>query len=456
MEITEIKNRIIEKIESEKAKPSRRKKRFDLATLSARMGKSEEEVARLFNIQSSSAEKLPDDYRERLDILEEENLRLKTTQEHSRAKSDNLLKEIETRDRAIAELQARLKTESIGLIKDGEKGKSLINTAIEKSIGEYSAKLTALEKENRALKATHADAVKKNEDIFVRISEKDKEMESLRKGPPDGSGETEKSKKLKKLHEDALKQNDSLLIRIEEKDSKIAELEKSLEEAREKVKKIQEHERAVETHRTEKEKATANMETLRSKLYVAAKETKEQSARIAQLEDVLKHRDKRLADSDKAYKNLEKEKNDILLKFQESEEARRALDGKIKALGEESEAKDKKVIETERLCNKNIAAAKKELDLHMQAAERSRKALEGKIEHLKAELDAKNKHIDETENAARELDTLVKDSEVRLHAAEAAKADLEERIGEAELEAKEAARKWEIEKAAKPAKAGKK
>ena len=213
-----------------------------------------------------------------------------------------------------------------------------------------------MEKENKNLKSLHTETLKQNEAIFFQISERDKEIDELRKKFQADENELEKGKKLKKLHEDALRQNDGLLIRIEEKDKEIAELEKRLQEEHGRSKKTKDHEKAIEEHRanitsldsenkrlkklhedalkhseghlaqlrekekaiaeaekrleeietlkSEKEKAVANMEALRSKLYISTKELKEQAGRITQLEETLKHRDKRLGDSDKAYKIL--------------------------------------------------------------------------------------------------------------------------------------------------------
>ena len=99
MEITEIKKKIIEKIESGKSKSSRKKKPINLATLSAKMGLPEEEVLKLFNKQFPETttvseyseereqveyEKPAEDYHARLSALEEENARLKNVQEDAR------------------------------------------------------------------------------------------------------------------------------------------------------------------------------------------------------------------------------------------------------------------------------------------------------------------------------------------------------------------------------------
>ena len=153
----------MEKIEGEKSKKSRKKKPMNLAALSAKMGRPEEDVLKIFNKSASGTATIIEDseetleaaaepggeYSEKLQALEYENARLKKTQDDARLKSDNLFKEIEEKNKAISELQKKLASESIGLIKDSDKEKSLINTALEKSISEYRAKLASLEAENR-------------------------------------------------------------------------------------------------------------------------------------------------------------------------------------------------------------------------------------------------------------------------------------------------------------------
>ena len=132
-------SKIMEKIESEKPKTSRKKKRLNLAALSAKMGKTEEDLLKLFNktdvekAEYTPVEKPGKDYLLKLAALEAENARLKETHEEARSKSDNLLNQIEEKDRAIAELQKKLADESTSLIKDSEKEKSLINESLEKS-----------------------------------------------------------------------------------------------------------------------------------------------------------------------------------------------------------------------------------------------------------------------------------------------------------------------------------
>jgi chromosome segregation ATPase len=490
MEVSEIKKKILERIESEKSKTSRKKKPLNLATLSARMGKPEEDLLKLFNKAATETIAAPfsseeyaaeEGYRTKLDALESENDRLKKIQEDARSKSDNLLNQIEEKDKAISELQRKLASESIGIIGDSEKEKSLINTAIEKSIAEYRVKLSALEEENKNLKNLHAQELKQNEKVFFQIAGKDEEIAELKKKFQDNLDELggsklpaleAENKKIKRLHEDALKQNDSLLERIEKKDKEIAALEKKTQEDHGKSKKSKENEKALEEHRaslssleaenkklkksleetgtlrSEKDKAVVNMEGLRSKLYAATKETKEQAGRISQLEEMLKHRDKRLAENDKVYKVLENEKNSLVLKFQASEETRRSLEENVKALSAEVEAKNKKVAEAEKFYNKNTESAKKEMDLQIQAVERSKKALEGKISQLNVELNAKNKRIEETEGANKELDNLVKESELKLQAVESGKADLEERLKQIEAELNNAAKAMESDRAA--------
>jgi chromosome segregation ATPase len=428
MEISEIKKKIMERIEKEKSKTSRKKKPLNLTTLSARMGKPEEDLLKLFNKPTSqmitspvpsqedilsekpaepyhatespvidaSPDNASGDYRERLGALEEENIKLKDIRESALNKSGSLLSHIEEKDKEIADLKKKFQDDISELEKDKDR-------TLEKSIKEYSGKLPALEIEN---------------------------------------------KKLKKLHEDALKQNDSLLMRIEEKDSQITDLANKLQEEHLKSKKLKDKEKAAEEHREVKDKALANTEALRSKLYVAAKETKELSGRIAQLEDTLRHSNKRLAGSDKVYKALEKEKNDLALELQAAADARKSFEEKIKLLGAECDAKDKKVAETEKFYNKNIEAAKKEMELSIQAIERNRKVLEGKIAQLNVELDAKNKRIEETEESNNELDNLVKESALKLQAVENLKSDLEDKLRELEAESDEAARIRESDKAA--------
>ncbi len=486
MEIGEIKKKIMEKIEGGRLKSSRKKKSINLATLSAKMGIHEEDLLKLFNKRTTETatasspleeydapkdEEPVEDYNTRLDALEAENIRLKKIQEDSRNKSDSLLNQIEEKDKAIAQLQKNLASESISLIKDSEKEKSLINTAIEKSINEYRNKLASFETENKNLKSQHAETLKQNEEIFFQISEKDKDISELKKkfqadldklaknkdltlekSLEEYRGklpalETE-NKKLKKMHEDALKQNDSLLMRIEDKDREISALEKKAQAERDAVKKFKDNEKAIAEHRVEKEKAVANMEALRSKLYAATKDLKEQAGRITQLEEILKHRDKKLAESDKVYKNLENEKNDFAARFQAAEDARQSLEDRLKNLSADLEAKEKRVAETERLYNKNLESAKKDMDLQIQAIERSRKALEGKIAQLNIELEAKNRRIEETEDANRELDNLAKESALKLQAAESARSDLEERIRQVESELKSSAKKRESDKVA--------
>ncbi|MDO8525187.1 MAG: hypothetical protein Q7S07_01705 [Candidatus Omnitrophota bacterium] len=489
MEISEIKNRIMEKIEEEKSRSSSRKKKMSLATLSAKMGRPKEDLLKLFNKAStgtvpdplftkeySADEKLPNEKSARLSALEAENVRLKNTQEDARSKSDSLRNQIDEKDREISGLKQKLEHESAGVIKDSEQEKSLINTAMEKSLGEYRNKLGLLESENRELKILHEKALKQNEGIFLQIADKDKEASELKHKFRDELNELEKSndhtikksleeyrgklpaleaenKKLKKLHEDALRQNDNLLMRIEEKDKETASLEKRLEEEGGRVKKIKDNDKAVEEHRAEKERAVANMEALRSKLYAAAKELKELSGRIETLEEVLKHRDKRLADSDKTYKSLEKEKNELEAKFLAAENSKNALEGRLNTMSDEIEAKERRVAEAERLFNKNTESARKEMDLQIQAAERGRKALEGKIVQLNIELEAKNKRIEETELANKDLDDLVKESAVKSQGIENAKADLDEKFKEIEVKLAEAAKARESDKASAEANA---
>ena len=96
MEISEIKQKIMAKIEGEKSKSSRKKKPINLATLSMKMGIPEEDVLKLFNKQSSPTatapeaaeeyetseyEKPSEDHHANLNALEEENARLKKAQE---------------------------------------------------------------------------------------------------------------------------------------------------------------------------------------------------------------------------------------------------------------------------------------------------------------------------------------------------------------------------------------
>ena len=88
------------------------------------------------------------------------------------------------------------------------------------------------------------------------------------------------------------------------------------------------------------------------------------------------------------------------------------------------------------------------MDLQIQAVERSKKALEGKISQLNVELNAKNKRIEETEGANKELDNLVKESELKLQAVESGKADLEERLKQIEAELNNAAKAMESDRAA--------
>ncbi len=421
MEISEIKQKILKKIEGGGSKASKnKKKRLSLAALSEKMGKSEEELRKLFDsaatevetavLEESVPEEKQPDYQDRLRELEAQNSLLQKVREDSRSKSDDLLNRIEEKDRAISELQRKLDSESAALIEETDKQKSLINTAIEKSIEEYRVKLSNLENENKSLKATHTTALKENEEIFFKIAGKDKEIDELKKLQEDKLPTLEsENKKIKKLHEDALRQNDSLLVTVEE-------------------------------HRAEKEKAVNNMESLRSKLYTSAKELKEQSVRIASLEDVLKHRDKKLADSEKAYKALEKDKNESILKLQASEESARGLKEKTKELEKSLEEKDRRVTEAEKIANKNIETARKDMDLQIQAVERNRKTLESKIAQLNIEVDAKNKRIEEAEGSNRELDSLVKESASKLQEAESANSDLEEKIAHIEAGLNEAAK----------------
>jgi chromosome segregation ATPase len=462
MEISEIKKKILERLEDENARASL-KKTFDLATLSAKVSSSDDGLSR---------EKPTVEHKLKLGTLESENERLKKIQEDARSKSDVLLRQIADKDRAIADLQKKLASESIGIIKDSEKEKSLINTAIEKSIAEYRTKLVSLEKENEKLKNTHALELRQNEDVFLQIAEKDKEIAELKKKFHHDSGEKEKlpgleseNKKLKKLHEDALRQNDNLLIRIDQKDKEIAELEKKvgseprvgtaslveenkrlkklhedalkqnegyLAQMREREKSVSEIERRVQEEsgslKTEKERAVANMEGLRSKLYASTKELKELTARISQLEEILKNREKRLAESDKVYRNLEKEKQELAAKLESVEATAKSFEDRLKGMADEVEAKEKRAQDAERLCNKTIDSAKKEMDLQIQAVERSRKALEGKIAQLNIELTAKDKRVEETELANKELDNLVRESALKLQAAENAKGDLEDKV----------------------------
>ncbi|GEM_PF-3276742 len=469
MDVSEIKRKIIEKIEKEKSKSSRKKKALNLTTLSEKMGRPEDEVLRLFNQEAAHEEAgepimppfeaygIPEkpvkEYRSKLLSLEEENLKLKKIQEEARFKSESLLGEIEEKDRAIAELQKKLEHEPAGLIKEDDH-KSLINSAIEKSVAEYRTKLASLEEENSKLKNLRSEELKDKENVFSRIAGKDQEIEDLKKRFDQELAEADKqkkiaieteNKKLKRLHEDALKQSDGLLVRIEEKDQELREVQKKISELEAYLKKHKDNEKALEDAKVEKEKATSNVEALRSKLYAATKGEKEQANRIGQLEEMLKHRDKRLADNEKAGKSLENEKNEVIMKLQASEEAKRELADKLSRAGDETTAIEKKLTETEKHYAKSLDAARKEVELQTQALERARKALEGKIAQLNVELEAKNKRIEETEKINAELDSLVKESAIKLQSAEGLKNDLEERIREIDHEMKEASKKREAD-----------
>lgn len=483
MDVIEIKKKIMDRIEKERSRSSRKKKILNLATLSEKMGRPEGEVLRLFNQDPLEEgadepitppfeaygipEKPVKEYRSKLLSLEEENLKLKKIQEEARFKSDSLLSDIEEKDRAIAELQKKLEHESIGLMKEDEH-KSLINSAIEKSIAEYRTKLASLEEENDKLKSLHSKELKENESVFLQIAEKDKEIEELKNrferelAAIDKQKEIElgksfeeyrekispletENKKLKRLHEDALRQSDGLLIRIEEKDQELREAQKKISELEIYFKKHKDNEKAMEEAKVEKEKAASNVEALRSKLYAATKDQKEQANRIGQLEEMLKHRDKKLSDSEKVCKNIENEKNEAILRLQASEEAKRALTDKLAALGDAITAAEKRLAEGEKHHAKSLDAARKEMELQTQALERSRKALEGKITQLNVELEAKNKRIEETEKINAELDGLVKESAIKLQSAEGLKNDLEERMREIDHEIKEASKKREAD-----------
>lgn len=404
MKITDMKEKILEKIKEKKAAAGGDSP-IDFPALSSRIGinatgafkDAEEPQAQRIPAcevppppsvsedadEETGPEGSPEGDHEKPVCAEPEVEKLKKLQEDIVGERDGLIAQLEEKNRAMAELEQKFKAETEEL----KAGRVVVKKKFLRfrTIPDYAALGRA--SEGRQRKFTDMETENKN---------------------------------LEDALSSAVKERDDLLAGIREKDQTISDLEKRLEEETECLKK-------------ERDKTSSNVEMLRAKLYSSEKEAKAWNDRISQLEEALKAKDKKVIDSERLLKNSETARNELIVKLKTQEEEKRALEENISRLDAELDAEERKLAENERAYARNIEMAKNEILLKLQAAERGKKELAGKISQLNLEIGAKDKRLADSEKSYAELDEMVNDAMMKLKTAEVEKDDLGMKISQLNL-----------------------
>ncbi len=303
----------------------------------------------------------------------------------------------------------------------------------ERVIKEYSEKLALIGSENETLKKLHEEALKQNEEMALQLKEKEKAVSNvdtlISRVYSTGKEAKERASRISQL-EETLRAKEKKLADIDrlykqreniqnENDARIKSYESQIKELDDRVNQLTEEigskSRKIDDANTQYIELDRMLKDSALKLSVAEEEKKDAGQRLSRLTTEVSDLRRRLAEKEDAYAAIEIAKEEAELRIGPLTRENKGLEEKLSQLTDEFDALTNKLIETEKL-NREIDDIAKEASFKLHAFEREKRDLEEKASSLVLELDATAKrHVSERTSAQENISKLRAELDIAKH-----------------------------------------